>query len=219
MIDCIDAGIRDALPDLIHGRVSDLDRATLSAHIESCADCRAELELLERVRASALWPPRIDVSRVVAALPPNPVSADLLAATRARGRPATRLVWKWAAAAALLVTGSLTFASARRQSDLTAPASSSGVSTVPPVAVAVAAASPAVATSGSAAVAQSPSVVSPRAAAPARHVAALSLTGGVQDLTDDQIKALLDQLDSVEGIPSAEPEAVSIGVDDGEGMQ
>jgi len=52
----------------------------------------------------------------------------------------------------------------------------------------------------------------------ARSSTALSLTGGVQDLSDDQLKALLKDLDSVEGIPSAEPETINIGVDNNEGL-
>jgi len=56
MNDGVNAEFRDALPDLLHGRLNALDRATLTAHVESCADCRAELALLGEARASAPVP-------------------------------------------------------------------------------------------------------------------------------------------------------------------
>ena len=51
MSECMNAGLRDALPDLLNGKLSELDSATLSAHVEGCLDCRSELELLREVRA------------------------------------------------------------------------------------------------------------------------------------------------------------------------
>ena len=64
MNDCVNAEARDALPDLLHGRLSELDTATMKAHVESCADCRAELELMRAVRSSArITPPTLRSAR------------------------------------------------------------------------------------------------------------------------------------------------------------
>jgi anti-sigma factor RsiW len=218
MIDCIEAEIRDALPDLIHGRLSKLDRATLSAHVESCAACRAELELLKEVRASAPLVPRMDVAAIVSALPkPMPSAADLLVAQRSQGRPLSHMrpVYKWMAAAALVVTGSLVFANVRRGPAVEAPVATPQVATS---AVVVPDKSPEAVRAPASAAAPVVSVPAAKVVAPAPRVLALSLTTGVQDLTDDQLQTLLDDLDKVQGLPTVEPESVSIPIDD-EGIQ
>src|SRR3954470_9738009 len=104
MNDCMNAEVRDALPDLMHGRLSDLDKVTMGAHVETCADCREELRLLQEIRASAPIAPRIDVTRIVAALPvAMPTVADqLVVSASVRVRRSSGL-WKMAAVAALLV--------------------------------------------------------------------------------------------------------------------
>lgn len=219
MNDCIDAEVRDALPDLIHGRLSDLDTATLTAHVESCADCRGEMELLRQVRAAAPFAPRIDVGRIVSALPapmPSPADVALSAPPRATSRPNRSFIWRTSAIATLLVAGSLTFANARRQAlPVSAAKPTATVSSVAP-----AAPTP----SAVASLPSAPLATSEVATAPAKTVGnsgstGLSLTGGVQDLTDDQLQTLLKDLDGVKGLPSAEPEAISVGVDDTEGLQ
>ena len=49
MNDCSNADIRDQLPDLLHDRLSVTARAAVVAHVDSCVDCRDELELLRGV--------------------------------------------------------------------------------------------------------------------------------------------------------------------------
>lgn len=211
MNDCMNAEVRDALPDLMHGRLSDLNTVTMKAHVETCADCRAELRLLEEIRASAPIAPRIDLSKIISALPaPIPSVADqLVASAPHRARRSSSLTWKMTAAAALLVTGSLTFATARRQSTVT-PVASSAVaatsSTVPDVAPAASQVAVAPVTSGPAGDKSQISAAKP---------SGLSLTGGVQDLSDDQLESLVSSLDNVEALPSSEPEPVTISVDEG----
>jgi hypothetical protein len=219
MNECIETEVRDALPDLIHGRLSALDTATLTAHVESCADCRAEMELLRQLRTSAPLVPRMDVARIVSSLPlPMPADADLVAAAARTGTGARRsFIWKSAFAAALLVVGSLTFANARHVS----MPGSGGQRAESAARVA----GPAAALPQSVASVQSPSraVTESLPSAPVKPARTTSNPGlsvaGVQDLTDDQLQALVNGLDNVRGLPSAEPEAVSIGVDDNEGMQ
>jgi hypothetical protein len=213
MNDCMNAEVRDALPDLMHGRLSDLNTATMKSHVETCPDCREELRLLEEIRATAPLAPRIDVARIVAALSsPMPSAAEqLIAQAPARPRRLSSMVWKTAAAAALLVTGSLTFATARRQATVSRVAATSVAAPVAPAPVATAAP-----TEGATPAASNAVVASSQTSA--RKSAGLSLTGGVQDLSDDQLESLVNGLDNVEALPSGEPEPMTISVDEG-GLQ
>ena len=68
MRDCVNAEMRDRLPDLLHDRLPAGDRAAVESHLSACDACRAELALLARVRESATTPP-VNVAAVVQALP------------------------------------------------------------------------------------------------------------------------------------------------------
>ena len=72
MSECVNAEVKEALPDLLNGRLSALDTATMKAHVESCADCRAELELLREAKTSALLIQKMDAAKISAAIPPYP---------------------------------------------------------------------------------------------------------------------------------------------------
>jgi hypothetical protein len=215
MNDCMNAEVRDALPDLMHGRLSDLDKVTMRAHVETCADCRAELALLQEVRASAPIAPRIDVARIVAALPaPMPSAADqLVASAPGNTRRASSMMWKMTAVAALLVTGSLTFATARRTAVAPATMASTAVAAQSSASRVAAPVAATVAVGSSA-----PAKVVAAAGSPVKSSVGLSLTGGVQDLSDDQLESLVNGLDNVEAMPSGEPEAITISVDE-DGLQ
>jgi hypothetical protein len=65
MSDCPNVTMREMLPELMHNRLAADARAQVEAHVASCAECRAELELLRRVRGAAPSP-RIDAARIVA---------------------------------------------------------------------------------------------------------------------------------------------------------
>jgi hypothetical protein len=68
MRDCSSGEVRDRLPELMHNRLSGETLVVVRAHVADCADCRAELALLEQLR-SAVAPPRLDSARIVASLP------------------------------------------------------------------------------------------------------------------------------------------------------
>lgn len=68
MRDCPNVEMRERLPELMHGVLRANVAAEVRAHVAQCADCRAELELLERVR-TVLVAPAVDTSRVVPKLP------------------------------------------------------------------------------------------------------------------------------------------------------
>ena len=112
MNDCVMTEVRDALPDLAHGRLSELDTATMSAHVESCADCRAELALLREVRDSAPLAPAMDAARIASVLPPYGGAAIV---RHLPAEPVRKSAWRYSllavSAAAVFVIGGLTFAS------------------------------------------------------------------------------------------------------------
>lgn len=192
MIDCLNPEVRDALPDLIHGRLSELDTAILTAHVESCGACRAELALLREVQATAPIAPWIDITRVASALPASGVStvAQPTEAPRSSRFSGTQSVLlKLVAAAAIVIAGTLAVDAGRSTPDRVAVSA--------PVA--------------------SESVLSVKTGEPAS--ASLSLLAGVQDLTDEQIETLLADIDVIEPLPAAEPEPAVITVDNVEVTQ
>lgn len=68
MRDCPNGEMRDRLPELMHNRLEGESLRAVQAHVDGCADCRVELALLEQVRSAPIAP-RVDTSRIVAALP------------------------------------------------------------------------------------------------------------------------------------------------------
>lgn len=199
MNDCMNPEVRDALPDLLHGRLSDIDTATMTAHVESCAECRAELALLRDVRASGAIVPSIDAARVAAAIPPYAPAGMLEAPGRSDSLLKRIGGWRLAAAVALVaIAGLATSDSARR--------SFGGGQTVVSQ-IAEAPSTP-----------MAPMAQSGVKAAPAQ-VASLSLVSSVQDLSDSELEQLLADLDDIETIPSAEPTPVALPLDETEGGQ
>ena len=101
--ECTEVELRDALPALEHGRLSDADRRRLELHLEECAACEAELALLRDVRMLATGAaPALDLDRIAAAVSgatvrPRAEVVDegvvSLAARRERTRTASRPAW------------------------------------------------------------------------------------------------------------------------------
>ena len=97
MTDCPNADVRDLLAELVAGTLAPDARAAVEAHVAGCAECRAELALLEAVRRTFARPVAVDVDRIAAALPfPEKL---------ARGRPFGATRWRAAAAVALFAVG------------------------------------------------------------------------------------------------------------------
>jgi predicted anti-sigma-YlaC factor YlaD len=63
VIDCHNSEVRDLLPDLLHGSLSSDDRQRVEVHLNECADCRDELDLLSRIFAAL--PVRVPDAAVV----------------------------------------------------------------------------------------------------------------------------------------------------------
>jgi hypothetical protein len=203
MNDCVNAEMRDRLPDLLHERLDAGSRAAVMAHLDGCADCRAELALLRGVQEMlARTAPHVDVGRVVRAIP----SRD---AGRARWSS-----WRVAAAAAAIVAvggASLTLmrsggsdivvdssvASANQQAPVaTPPAQPIQRSTTPSDSV------------------RQPQRSSAQQVARGGDAAAteLEMTGRLGELTDEELRLLIEEIDQLEAVPLPDPEPTVIPI-------
>ena len=218
MNDCSNADIRDQLPDLLHDRLSLSARSVVVAHVDGCADCRAELELLRGARdAFASRTPRVDIAYVVGALPKPPNRGSGIA--KNGGAPAHRrwADWRVAAAVTLLVAGGSSVALLDR-----APSSPEGVATVrsESISTATAPATPVVTSTPSAnsnnAAPTRPAVRETVALADDQDTRSDAGPGGrFAGLTEAQLQTLLDEIDRLQPIPATEPEPVTIKVNVG----
>jgi len=199
MTDCPNAEMRDRLPDLLHERLDASARAVVIAHVEQCDDCRAELMLLREASVALTSDVRaVDITSITRVVIGR--TAGAREPTRRRA-PSSWMDWRVAASIAVLAVGGASFAIVRaRQQPVAAPVPAAVSRSVPaPV-------SEQVATD-----IQRPAVhATPTSAAPAN--AELSAAGGVGDLSDSDLRALLDDLQSIDAMPSAEPEPVTVRV-------
>ncbi|MEO6526080.1 MAG: zf-HC2 domain-containing protein [Gemmatimonadaceae bacterium] len=201
MNDCSNGDIRDLLPDLLHGRLTESERDRVKAHVRSCATCEAELDLLRDLRATMGRSPAIDARAMAAAIP----------AYRA---PVARSWGGWRAAAAIvaLLGAGASIALVNRHpgvgnvAQVEAPSSSAGTpsasSAVPGVVPSPPAQSP---------VAQATSPRFPEAPARAPSAASaqeLAMAGGVDtELSDRELSALLEEIENFDALPSVEEES------------
>lgn len=109
------AAVRDALPALLHGRVTAAERDALQAHLEACAPCAGEYRLLALLQeAHAGAPPSVSVDRIAAAVRARTVRAAAPAPRPLTQPPTGRRGPAWAsrrtlrafAATALVALGS-----------------------------------------------------------------------------------------------------------------
>ena len=106
MSDCSNIEIREALPELLHGRLDAIQAAKVREHVARCTECAAELELLERVQRLYAATPAVNTAAIVAALP------------RQRTRRAFSLgMLRAAAAIVVLLAGALVFRAAMSGSE------------------------------------------------------------------------------------------------------
>ena len=220
MTDCLSTEVRDALPDVIHGNLDPAELARVEAHVASCAECAAELELLRTIMSSRPAAPPMDVQRIVSALPVAAKKGLLL--HRGNGEHASestseiassvrrsRSVWsrpalRIAAAVAVVAAGALSLVVGR---EVLNPELQVG-RRIAPVAPAI---TPEI-------VPTSPAPASPAVARqvepssrshPETVVASGLLMSEVQQLSDEHLVALLSEMDDMEAVPSTEPEAVA----------
>lgn len=201
MSDCLNAEMRDRLPDLLHEQLDESARAAVLAHVEDCVDCRGELALLRetRVALSPLGVISVDVAsiaRVVVERTRAPLSIV----------PRRRPIWSdWRIAASILVlavgAGSVAIIRGTR----------SATSVVPLAAVPVLDASPNIGASTTVA-----STVdrerTRQAVAASASKPELSSGGGVGDLSENDLRSLLQSLDNIDAVPSTESDPVTVRV-------
>ena len=166
MRDCSNADMRDRLPDLLHGQLSAAQEAAVRAHVDACAECRAELAVLTLARSAAVAP-RPDVSRIAGAIPAYRRPSAL---ARLAGSPALR-----AATVVLLLGGAAVVATGR----------TAGPRPQDTVAV---------------------------AAAPE-----IGIGDTFQDLSDSDLKALADELESLPAMLLEEPAEVVVPMTERQG--
>jgi anti-sigma factor RsiW len=211
VIDCMNTEVRDALPDLLNGRLSKLDTATMNAHVESCAACRSELALLREARASSLLTPALDIDRMAAAIPPYGGSRVTLPAAREQHGAGSRL-WKFAAAAVLVVAGGWIVSTARNDAGSDLPRAAATSPAAEQVESSPDASPSSVDVASGSGVAASSKV--PGAKPAEVQVASLSLVEGMSDISDSDLEQLVADLDAIDAIPADEPTPVTITVDD-----
>jgi predicted anti-sigma-YlaC factor YlaD len=197
----VNAEVKEALPDLLNGRLSALDTATMKAHVESCADCRSELELLRQAKTSALLIPAMDAAKIAAAIPPYPrVPAHVAPKQPVDARfKALRI----AAVAVLIAAGGLVWSVTSRGG--VEPVTRSAVNTADPDA--------SVALPGGAGSTLTESVRGASASSETQ-VASLSLVGSTSDLSDADLELLVAELDEMEPLPAEEPQSFTNTVED-----
>ena len=190
MNDCLDGEMRDLLPGYVHGTLSGAERAAVSSHLLTCADCAAEADLIATA-SHAYSVPAIDVERIVRALPSTPRGSQ-------RAWFATG-AWRAAAAVGLIALGAYSVVVVR--SRLGAPARETAAVSAPATGTSDAAASPRAVPA-----IDSPARAMATATASRTRAKGMSFGGGLSDLTDEQLDALLAELDALDSLPSAEPE-------------
>lgn len=233
MSDCVNATMRDVLPDFVHGQLDAARTTEVRGHLADCAHCAAEVELLGAVMSAAPAAPKIDVDRIARALPTPtrygfllhrgggtgaPLTPVVSPAMRHRPRVWSRPVVKIAAAVAIVAAGGLSLLVGR---DVLRPDRQVGQVAPPPLVV-----------SGSTPRASTPKL--PVAAAPAPRTsepqarqeavassAGISLAGELQELSDEHLETLLAEMDRMDGLPAVEPDALepAIGNDASGGNQ
>lgn len=183
--------MRDRLPLFATGRLSNTDATMVEAHLASCSDCAAELELLRAVgRAFAV--PAVDAAAVAAAIP---------APRRKRVAYYQQPMWRVAAAMTLMIAGTAGFLVMRRADPDLLGSVAVGVDS---------------GAGGGLVSAESTLALAPTLPA---GPATISFGGNLSDLTDAQLEALLAQIERIDGSVSAEPEVITTSVPDAAGRR
>ena len=227
MSDCSNAEIRDLLPDLLHDRLDARTRARVVAHVDGCADCRSELELLRSLRGFLeRATPRVDLDRIVAALP-SPTSVRV----PQHGRVWHALHgWRIAAAVTFIVAGGTSLAVIRNTRDRGADSASTPIArqisrgaseTTRVDSPTVVGATPQIQPH----TAKTPAPVQPRTTPsplPSRNgtdrLASTDDqntglgTGRIENLNAQQLKSLLKAIENMDATPITEPEPVTLHV-------
>jgi anti-sigma factor RsiW len=200
---CTDSDIQELLPDLLHGGLTEAEKARVDAHVATCESCQEDLDVLRTVKSAAVFAPSIDVDRVVRQIPPYRAIVPAVEAP-ARTRVAS---WLVAATLALFVVGGGSVLMTRQNSSGTsvkAPAVDSGA----PVAT----------TQQSAPSRLAVATPNPKTTEPASsHPHAIALAAEADGLSDRGLVQLMNDMDTFDALPGSEPDPV-ISVDSGDSL-
>ena len=205
MTDCPRADVRDLLPDLLNDRLDPRTRAEVEQHVASCADCSREMTLLRELHPVLSRTPAVDVTRIASA-----VRASRAPKAPLRARAVTRAWLQLAAAIALLLGGGAGLLLWSRAQYAPAPRTVAVVDSVPDTD-----SQPIVSTDqppDTAAVARTPA---PKEAARVASAQGIVFGGGVGDLADADLEALLGDLERLDALTDVEPESVLPDVGEG----
>jgi hypothetical protein len=203
MTDCPNAEMRDRLPELLHERLEASTVALVLAHVEACSDCRAELALLREARIALSSGVRsVDVTAIASVV----VARSRFTPSVEHGRSprgARWMDWRIAASIAVLAVGGATFVTTRgfrgddRVERRAPPAAAPNVGASTQVAVHHGA--PPVGVTNS----------------PRLPAAELSAGGSVGDLSENELRTLLRDIEQIDALPPTEPEPVAVRVTSG----
>ena len=178
MTECTELEMRDLLADLLHGSLGSEQAAQVRSHLAGCAACKAELELLKRANEAFMADtPRLDVASIVATLP-RPERAKV-----GEIRPTSSARGATPPGMSVKRRPSL-----RRRTSALALAAALAVAAIGLWRTDFAAGPSGMA--GDAVVVES----------------GLRFAGGVSELSDEALLALLDEINDLEPVPSAEPD-------------
>jgi predicted anti-sigma-YlaC factor YlaD len=201
MNDCTDNDIREMLPDLLHGALGARAMERAEAHLASCEECRAELQVLRAVKNAAVFAPTIDVDQVVRRIPPY---SKIVPAVEVPAR--SRLVsWLVAATVAIAFVG-VGSTLVTRQGATTGPTSVATTlpsATIPTQSTPVVSKTPASGASPAVAVGTQP-----------LHTHALAVAADVDGLSDGNLVQLMSDMNRFDALPATESDPV-IAVDSG----
>jgi anti-sigma factor RsiW len=114
MTECHNEILRDQLPLLARGELTPVAAATARAHVATCADCAAELAVIERAgQLFAAATPRIDTAAILAKLPAAPGTRPVLTVSRGARKPLGVPRYALAAAASLVLVATLSLGAIR----------------------------------------------------------------------------------------------------------
>ena len=194
MVEMTHEQVRDLLPDVLHARIGDRERALVESHLRSCAECASEMRVLQMVKSAPSFAPMIDAVKVSSAiLPYGGVTAE---------RPAARpRAWQLAVLVAAVALIAVTLIPRGNQPNVPT------VNTPATVAVAPGATTLPVSS------ARVPESISASAVEPTRVASGrkeLQVAVGLDDLSDGNIAQLVRELEGLDGLPSAEPEHLGV---------
>lgn len=198
---CTDNETREMLPDLLHDSLAPETRSRVEAHLATCEECEAELQVLRAVKSAAVFAPTIDVDQVVRRIPPY---RPIVPAVQLPARP--RLVpWLVAASLAIAVVGVGSVLVTRRDvtNNPTSVAATLPSAKSPPQPTQGASKTPDAATLSGTAVATQPP-----------HTHALALAADVDGLSDGNLVQLMNDMSRFDALPTTESDPV-ISVDSG----